>query len=66
MSLDLEKRIRCQSLNISLPEDLIAFIDQVQADRGDPHRSDTFRFLLNLALGKLSYLPEERKKAYNI
>lgn len=66
MVLELEKQIRCQSLNISLPEDLIAYIDQAQSDRGDPHRSDTFRFLLNLAFGTLSYLPDERKKAYNL
>jgi len=66
MSTVVEKESYCRSVNVSLPKVLIDTIDKVQRDRGDPSRSETFRFLLNVALGKLSYLPEERKKAYNL
>lgn len=64
--MDRENRVRCQSVNVSLPENLIVLVDRIRMDRGDPSRSDTFRFLLNYALGNLSYFPDARKKALNI
>jgi len=62
----MTKKDRKVGVCISLPEDLLGLLDQVQKDRKDSSRSDTVRVLLLEALGAKSYLGIETKKALGI
>ncbi|KXA93481.1 hypothetical protein AKJ65_02285 [candidate division MSBL1 archaeon SCGC-AAA259E19] len=55
-----------KTLSVYLPEKLIDLLDQIQAERNDPTRSDTVRVLLLTKLAEMSYLPEKEKKAFGI
>ncbi len=49
-----------------MPETLVKLIDEVKRFRKDPTRSDTVRVLLLQALGQMSYLEPQSKKALGI
>jgi len=49
-----------------LPEDLLELLDKVKADRRDPTRSDTVRFLILKALAEMGFLPVETKRALGL
>jgi metal-responsive CopG/Arc/MetJ family transcriptional regulator len=55
-----------QCITISLPQSLVALVENLQEARRDPTRSDTVRLLLLQALAAMSYLPDCEKKALGI
>jgi len=62
----MTKKDRKVGVCISLQDDLLGLLDQVQKDRKDSTRSATVRVLLLEALGAKSYLGIETKKALGI
>ncbi len=55
-----------KTVTISLPQQLLKLIDEVQEMRQDPTRSDTVRVLLLQALASMSFLSESEKKALGV
>jgi len=55
-----------KTISISIPETLLTLIEDVKDKRSDPTRSDTVRVLLLQALGNMTYLGPEEKKALGI
>ncbi len=52
--------------HVSMPEDLVALLNDVKSKRGDLSMSNTIRFLCLKGLAVMSYLPDEQKKALEV